>query len=437
VSMVFISRGTTPALTVAFSAAAALYLFSAGLFRRAGWLYPGLLALHAAVLTAFSLEAVNLPLPYRPVFMLPVTLAMGLLAGRLWSPSVMEGRVLWARLNREWALPFAAFAVIDVVAGGTISLYRWESGIVTAVGHAVLLGILAWQRVDRRFVWGSIAFFVLGLGLRLAWAGLAWPRLGALAAGIGFGLYLTAWTADALAGLLPDRGTGEKPHRRLGLWVPPLEAVGIAVNLAGLGIAVVAFVFGAEIAIALAFAGALLLGISYRGRRYEIGYLGVALMETAFVVVMIGQEIRQPQWYAIPSGLYFVGLGFFERLRGRTGFALLLEGFGLVVLLLTSFVQSLDVDFGFWYFLLLLVETVLVIAWSAQQRRKTPFLIGAAGMLANVIGQIVVIFLGGTTLIRWLIFGGLGLLILLAAIYAERWVIPRAQQIRERLEGWS
>ena len=437
VSMVFISRGAPPALTVALSAAAALYLFSARLFRRAGWLYPGLLALHAAVLTAFSFEAVNVPLPYRPVFMLPLTLAMGLLAGRLWAPSATEGAGPWVSLNRDWALPFALFAAIDVVVGGTISLYRWESGIVTAVGHAVLLGMLAWQRVDRRFVWGSIVFFILGLGLRLAWAGLAWPRLGALAAGIGFGLYLTAWTADVLASLLPDRETGQKPHRRLAIWAAPLEAVGIAVNLAGLGIAVVAFVFGAEIAIALAFAGALLLGISYRGRRYEIGYLGVALMEAAFVVVMIGQEVRQPQWYAIPAGLYFVGLGFFERLRGRTGFALLLEGFGLVVLLLTSFVQSLNVEFGFWYFLLLLVETVLVIAWSAQQRRKAPFLIGAGGMLANVVGQIVIVFQGGTDATRWVIFGGLGLLILLAAIFAERWVIPRAQQLRERLEGWS
>jgi Na+/melibiose symporter-like transporter len=109
----------------------------------------------------------------------------------------------------------------------------------------------------------------------------------------------------------------------------------------------------------------------------------------------------------------------------------------LVVILLTSFVQSLDPEAGFRYFLLLLVETIVVIAWSAQQQRKAPFLIGAGGVLANVVGQVVVVFLGEGALIRWLIFGGLGLIILLAAIFAERWVIPRAKEVRERLEGWA
>jgi len=77
------------------------------------------------------------------------------------------------------------------------------------------------------------------------------------------------------------------------------------------------------------------------------------------------------------------------------------------------------------------------MVWATQQRRKIPFLVGLAANLFNVIGQIIVLFRGGTTLTRWLIFGGVGLVLLVAALLAERWIVPRAREFREQLEQWE
>jgi len=57
-----------------------------------------------------------------------------------------------------------------------------------------------------------------------------------------------------------------------------------------------------------------------------------------------------------------------------------------------------------------------------------------------VAGQIVVLFGGGSTLIRWAIIGSAGLLLVTAAVFVERQraiLIARAQEWREALERWE
>jgi hypothetical protein len=145
--------------------------------------------------------------------------------------------------------------------------------------------------------------------------------------------------------------------------------------------------------------------------------------------------------YAIPAGLYFSGVGFLERRRGSKWFALVVESFGLAVLLLTSFIQSLNGGAGgLPYFVLLIAEGMLVIWWGAARRLKAPFFIGLAASALNVAGQIVVLFGGGSTLIRWLIILSAGLLFVTAAVFVERQrvrIIARAQEWRVALEAWE
>jgi len=107
--------------------------------------------------------------------------------------------------------------------------------------------------------------------------------------------------------------------------------------------------------------------------------------------------------------------------RGRRLFALLIESFGLAVLLLTSFIQSLrGGDEGLLNFVLLFVEAGAVIWWGAARRIKIPFFTGIGAAALNVVGQLVVLFLGGNTFRQFAIIGGLGLFILTVAVFVER-----------------
>src|SRR3989442_10945543 len=55
----------------------------------------------------------------------------------------------------------------------------------------------------------------------------------------------------------------------------------------------------------LAFAGALYVALAHERRNLRLSFLGVALLEAAWMLALVTRGITQPQWYAIPAGLYF------------------------------------------------------------------------------------------------------------------------------------
>ena len=62
---------------------------------------------------------------------------------------------------------------------------------------------------------------------------------------------------------------------------------------------------------------------------------------------------------------------------------------------------------------------------------------GKGSLVFNVLGQVVLVFMGGSSITRWVISIGVAVVLLMATMFAERWIIPRAQDLRERLEGWA
>jgi hypothetical protein len=432
--MMLIARGNMTALTVAFGAAALLYFFSAGLFRRVWWLYPGLLAAHLALFSFFSINPSVVTNRYISLPFLLLTWIIGLIGGILRRRNIKQQKAE----SGQWAMPFLSFTAIDIIVWQLVAFFGLQTAIIVSTGHALLLGILAVLWVDSILVWGSLGFLALGFLLRLAWLGSPIPVLAAIAAGIGFGSYLTGQLVEYIVGRLSLDETGTHQKSALSLWSKPLTYFGIVINAVG---AVITIFFisrhPTQAAAGLAFAGAIYLAVAYRNRLHLLGYAAVGMLELAFVLLLIRWDVQQPQLYVIPAGLYLIGVGVFERRRNRPRYALLIESLGLAALLVTSFIQSLNPQSGFWYFLVLLVEGLLVMVWGTQQRRKMPFLIGLAANVFNIIGQVVVLFLWGSTLDRWLIFGGVGLTLLIAALFAERWIVPRARELRERLESWE
>jgi len=448
-SMMILSQADALTFTLALAAGAVLYFASAALFHRPAWLYPALLAAHVALMSYFTISPTGKPAQYITLPFLGMTWLVALVgytlsrrfpvtrqaeSGKLafkfdrWGWDFGSWKFLGYLLTPSWSQPFFIFTLLDVVFWQAAALGRYETAIIVAVGFAVLFGLLAMLWLDGALTYVTFGFFLLAVGYRLSWAALPLADSFAVIGGIGFGLYLLARIIEGIR------------QARLDVWIKPLTNV--AMLLTGLAVvATLPFILSntTAAAFALAFAGALYLTVAYRGHYHRLGYTAMAMLQVAWALLLIVRNVAEPQLYAIPAGLYFSGVGFLERRRGRKWFALVVESFGLAVLLLTSFIQSLDGVGGFWYFVLLLVEGLLVIWWGAARRLKIPFFVGLAASALNVTAQVVVL-INVYDVNRWILIFGVGILLVSAAVFVERQrvrIIARAQEWRVALEAWE
>lgn len=460
--MIAVSQGDPLILILALVAGAAVYFASAALFRRPAWLYPALAAGHLALMKYLTIRPPGGPGYYTNLPFLGMTWATALVGywaswrfrvaqqtetGKLGSSGPSANRQLrrWELdlrslpfvgylVTPSWAQPFFLFAAFDLLFWQALALRSFEMAMFLATGHAVLLAVFAMLWQDATLAYGTLAYSLLAVGYRLRWAELPFADALAWVGGIGFGLYLVGRFVEQTVARV-----GAK-LRALAVWSRPLTNAAMFVTTVAV-IATLPTVATRTTATAagLAFAGALYLAIAYRGRYYRLGYLGMAMLILAWALALVVRDVRQPQLYAIPAGLYLTGMGFLERQRVRRPFAIIVEGFGLSVLLLTSFTQSLGGAEGFPYFLLLLVEALLVIWWGAARRIKVPFFIGLGASVLNVVAQVVVL-VNVHQVNRWFVFLSVGLLLVTAAVFVERQrerIIARSQEWRETLETWE
>lgn len=436
--------------------ATAVYGVSALLFRLPVWLFPALLTGHIALAAYFAIEPSGNPayLISLPYLVLTWLLAgAGLLLSRLPArpalpvePIAADGEPQWTitlfawpealslerspalayLLRPSWAQPFFVFVALDLLVWQIVALGGWEVAVVVAAGFALLLALLATLWQDRALPYATLAYGLLALWALLAWRDvpLAW-RLVAFS-GAGFALYLIGW--------------GMRYAPLLAMWWRPLW--GTAVFLTAL-MAVMSWWFVASetavTAVCLIFAGALYLLLAYSHHLRYLGYFGAGLLQLAWVMLLVRQGVNQPQLYAIPLGLYIVGVSLLERRSGRVHFANYLESFGLAVMLLTTFIQSLSPVDGFFYFLLLLGQGVLCLWWGALRHCKVAFFAGVAASSLNVVAQ-VILLIRIYDVNRWVVMVGAGTLLVVAAILVERkreQIISRTHEWRDALGGWQ
>ncbi len=440
-SMMALSLPDALTFTMAMAAGAVLYFASAALFRQSAWLYPALLAAHVGLLSFFAINPSDKPVQYITLPFVGMTWLVALVGYTL-SRRQGEGEkgrrgegllvslspCLRYLLTPSWSQPFFLFTLLDVVLWQTAALGRYETAIIVAIGFAILLGLFATLWTDGVLPYVTFGFFLLAAGYHLSWARVSLADSSAVIGGIGFGLYLLARIVER------TRQAG------LAVWVKPLtNAALVLTGLAVLGTLPFTLSHTTATAFALAFAGALYLTVAYRGHYHRLGYTAMAMLQVAWALLLIVRNVAEPQLYAIPAGLYFSGVGFLERRRGRKWFALVVESFGLAVLLLTSFIQSLNGAGGFWYFVLLLAESLLVVWWGAARRLKVPFFVGLIASALNVVAQVVVL-INVYDVNRWILIFGVGILLVSAAVFVERQrvrLIAKAQEWRVALEAWE
>jgi hypothetical protein len=463
VSVMIISRHDPLIFALGCTFTAIVYFGSAALFHRAAWLYPGLLATHLALAAYFAIAPSGQPvqmlaLPFQVLTWLvaltgyyffrrfpathPAERGKARLKLARWTWDIHYPPALEHLLTPSWAHPFFLFAALDVILWQVFGLQNVAVTIIVATGHMLLVGLFATLWQDRALVYGTIVFLLLAVAYFQYDLGLSFPNAIAQISGVGLGLYLIGWMVERV------NKAPWKESNLLRIWPVPLSNA--AIGLATLGAVAALPTIGSypsASALAFAFAGALYLTIAYRWRQYPLGYLGMGLIEAAWVIFLLlwskqpgWSVLRDPQWYAIPAGLYLVGIGFLERRRKRHLFALIVESFGLSVLLLTSLIQSIvNGKEGFVYFLILLVEGTLVILWGAVRRIKIPFIAGIAASVINIIAQLIVL-IRVYEINRWFVILGGGVLLVAAGILFEwkrKQILAQAQIWREGLEEWD
>ncbi|MFC1879306.1 SCO7613 C-terminal domain-containing membrane protein [Chloroflexota bacterium] len=454
INMIAQSAGDMALLTLAFSAATLLYLGSALLFRHPAWLYPGLLTAHFAIISGFTFRPSGSPFHYLSLIFLGVTWVMALLGywisrrypvarSRRFGGFVIDfnklklvfdgSPALEYLLIPSWAQPILLLTLVDLVIWFGLALYGYATGIIFSVGIAILLGLFAILWLDSWLVYGALFSLLLAIGLRLGWAGYSFAEIMAFVGGFGFVLYLLGRGLERLV-------KSDKPRlSSLVPWIKPLECAPILLTF----VAVICtlpttIAFPNATAASLAFGGALYLAIAYRGRYHRLGYLGMSMLLAAWSLALYFQDVRQPQFYAIPAAVYFTIVGFLEGRQGNRVFGLILEGFGLAVLLVTSFIQSLG-DSGFAYFLLLLGEALLVIWWGAVRRQRLAFFTGIGFSVLNVLAQIIIL-VRIYQVNRWFVFLGVGLLLVVLAVFIERRrekLVADAKEWQDTLAAWN
>jgi hypothetical protein len=456
VSMVVVSRPDLLAFVIALTAAAAIYFTSSWIFRRAFWLYPGFLVAHLAVGFAFDLLApAALPSRYVVFPFVIFTWLIALIGYQVSrrSPGASgekeKRRALkildyqfdfgsWSSLHyiktSSWAQPMIVFAVLDVILWQIVSFSGLDTLIISSTLFAFLLGLIAilWQ--DSLLIYLSLILLLIGFNGSLGREQIVYPYSLAWSAGCGFAFYFIARIIDQLG-----KGLGSF-KRWFSDWSNPLTQLSVLVTgIATLGVIPVIITESTATAIALGFSGALYLAIAYRGRYQRLGYLGMGMLQVAWVLLLIRLDVTEPQFYAIPAGIYFGAIGYLERRQGNNVFGMIVEGFGLAVLLVTSFIQSIDPENGFIYFVLLLVEGLIVAWWGIFRQLRNPFFIGIIAMVVNVIAQLILL-INIYEVERWIIILGVGLLLVTGAIFIERkreQIITQTREWRDRLEEWN
>jgi hypothetical protein len=388
----------------------------------------------------------------------PVSLATG--AAGLWlerrrgEGSPLAGlRAAW----EGWSRPPYWLLALDLLAVQVASAARVQPGALVSLVHALLLAALA-------VAWTQplLPYVAAGLGLAALFQRLAWLEasrldtpvaLALLALGYGlagYGLEYLHTRERIAAPVLARLSVLERPLERAGLAVSALALLGTG----GMGSLVARWLARAllgraamapgdvplvqAVVAVLALLGLLYLAAALVRRWSWRGYGAVALLLCAWSLewfLVRGQ--REVQQYALPAGVYLLCVGTLEYRQDRRGLARWIDRAGMLLLLGSSFYQSLAEANGWPYALLMGGEGLALIWWGSARRQRRFLYTGVTGVVVAGCGQLIEPLLSVN---RWIVFGGVGLSVIALAILIERSleaIKHLSQEWRERLEAWE
>jgi hypothetical protein len=341
---------------------------------------------------------------------------------------------------------------IDLLAGQVAALFHADPGWVVTITHALLLGLLA-------TVWAQsvLPLVAVGLGVAGLFQGMDWADTESTGYPVGLALLGLGY---GLVGYGVRYAWRESRHVRI--WHRPLEWTSLGLSTAALVWAAIAgldvvgllvrtllgrtvsFVdYAAHVQMVmwvLAITGLLYLATAVVRHWYLLGYGAVALLLGAWGLWWrLFMDMVGFQWYAVPAGLYLLGVGWMEWRQGRKALARWIDRAGMLVWLGTAWWQSLPgvMDSGWPYALLMGAEALLLVWWGSARRQKRFLYVGAAAVALTAVTQAVEPLLSAN---RWIVFGIAGALLVGIAILVERnlkKIRELSIEMRGRLERWE
>lgn len=387
---------------------------------------------------------------------LPVTVVMGLVTLFIehyrneCSPLYNENK------TGSWAYPLYIILSLDIMMGQFLSLsgMGMSGAWIITLTHVVLMVILASLWVSTEMTYLSLSLGVVAIMQWTAVANESLQRLVvtfaqlALAYGLlGYGLTLIR---DSL-----DKGRELRP--RVAVWELPLQRIGMGLSLgtlvltafvgmnivewsvrAFLGVPFQHIVDLATVQMAVGvfgFIGLLYVAASFTHHWLRLGYIAIGMLLTAWILhvfyIQQWDNFERVQWYAIPVGLYLLGIGYMEWHRNNKSFARWLDYAAMFLMLGSLFWQTLL--FGWGFALLLGMEGLAAFFWGSARRLRRFLYAGMAGVVLATIGQLLNSL---RSINQWIVFGIIGLLLVLAAVVIER-KLEELKSWREILETWE
>ena len=418
-AVVALGWGSPVIVTLLLGAVAALYLGAALWLGWSPLLLPALAAVNLGVFTTQEIflgyGVVNL----RALDIAYAALTLALLLGGLGLRRLGQGR---------WAWPLYVVGAFNLAGSYVVALLDRPLAIALSAIYATLFLAYAWlERDTARPGLGDLlaqALTYLGLGTIVIGHFYVLDAVGSLhdwppyTAGLCALFVLVAWLLrrEDLAVVY------ETPLRWAGLGLTLLPTVGALVSPDPL---VIAITFG-------------IVGLTYAAdaaarRVLYLAYLAGAAFLVVYWALLVHFGVDEPQAYVIPPGLALLGLGWNEHRRGGDLTYRLPTLLGLVILLGSSFVQSLPRG-AFVYAAWLGMESLAAIGWGVRTRSRGYVSLGAVALLANAVAQFGPAFV---ELPRWIQLGITGSVLLGGGI---AFLVRREELLRVRrafTEEWK
>jgi hypothetical protein len=427
-------------------------------FRLRGWLGLAVVAAHLALLFLFGALGwwQRFDLAQVWVRFLPVTLFMAVVT--LFMAAYREERSPFspeARF-RGWShLLYIIFAT-DVIVGQLISLAESSSqaALVITLSHVVLVAGLASYWLSREMIYVSVGLGIVVVTQAVATFNASLSQLVIWLAILAAGYGLASYGMLAAKKLL---NLGQGRTARLGIWILPLEQVGLGLSIGTLvlmtllGFEILAWTTRAivgvrfqhlvdlsivrMVATTLGAIGLLYCATALVHQRHRLGYAAGGMILTAWIVhafyILELTEVRQLQWYALPVGVYLLGLAYMEWQRGHKNIGRRLDYLAIFLLFGTLFWQTML--FGWTFALLLGAEGLATFFWGSGRRLRRFLYTGMVGVILATVGQLLNSL---RSINQWIVFGIIGLLLVMAAIAVER-KLEDIKSWREVLDTWE
>jgi hypothetical protein len=366
-----------------------------------------------------------------------------------------------------WSRPLYLLVLFDVWLGEVVGLTGTQSGAAVSLAHAFLIAMLASFWLSR---WLPYVSVVLGLTALLQYMATQPGALVnaptplaqlALAYGlIGYGLAFLRERREISSWLT----IWDQSLRRSGVLLSFIVLVLAAVLGVNLAQWTVRALFGTPfrrlvdlptvqmVVSVLALLGLLYLAAAFIHRRLRVGYAAIAMLVAAWMLhafyVQQWDGATNVQWYALPAGVYLLGISFLEwhdgtsidsmqsiELKtchhGNKDFARWIDYAAVTLMMGSLFWQTLM--YG-WSFAVMLGAEGFAAFWWGSARRLRRFLY--AGMMGVVLATLAQLINSLQSINQWLVFGIIGLIVVVAAILIER-RIEDVKALRQTLETWE